>query len=693
MNLTHTIRDLMELKGSGDFQSPDGQFTTNVDQPDLAKKEKKPGKVMTNPDDQSGAKYQMEEVELDEAKWRENPDAYSSELDDEGNEYKKSKGDVGRDLLKKDKLGYTRPGNANVVSKGARTGKATQSHINQLKSNIKHSLTSHGKANLPEESTEYHTHGYLAAEVEPGSNDKNEVNQLHKSVAEIVNQHGGKIHDIDPVRNGGVTMHVSGPKTMHSQIKKVTDDYEHIGANHEIDLKEGPVSNGSQLDQYLTSLGWNPETISFSKKQHYAQSDAFKHWIQTHFRESVEESAPRKVISDKLKQILDRTKPSGPSSQSPEWHEARKKRLQSKPELKESDEVSHLISAREIIGRAKGDEGNNQEYLDFLKHLRDKFGKEYSTKIHQSASKFTEEVELEEGIKVGDDVAAQVNSASTVFGKVHRVGQTGVHILVRGQKEPEFYPHKSVYPSSEYEKRNPNPYEKPQKNLKEELDEAKSSYTIYHPTYSSAVQHAHEHLKKKGLEISDDDWFRHVNSGPKKPGEGQTNRLDIPLHKDGVETKKHAHIQVYNRGNDVKNAYELNLYHESVNEDKYQDAQAATQTTGMEVENSNSNLARKREMSKSARLIKSLYKHHKMKMTEDIYDHEKEDKSVKGFKKPKIDRNDGTGESFEDDKTEAKITISGGKTETNKPRDTIEVDPVLKKRLSQQQTMNSKTDK
>ena len=88
--------------------------------------------------------------DLDEAKWRENPDAYSSELDDEGNEYKKSKGDVGRDLLKKDKLGYTRPGNANVVSKGARTGKATQSHINQLKGNIKHSLANHGKANLPE---------------------------------------------------------------------------------------------------------------------------------------------------------------------------------------------------------------------------------------------------------------------------------------------------------------------------------------------------------------------------------------------------------------------------------------------------------------------------------------------------------------------------------------------------------------
>ena len=98
----------------------------------------------------------------------------------------------------------------------------------------------------------------------------------------------------------------------------------------------------------------------------------------------------------------------------------------------------------------------------------------------------------------------------------------------------------------------------------EDLEEAKSDYTIYHPTYSSAVQHARAKLQDKGLEIHDDDWFREVNSGPRKPSPGDTNSLHIPLHKDGKETKKHAHIQVYNRGDDVKNAYELNMYHEEV---------------------------------------------------------------------------------------------------------------------------------
>lgn len=96
----------------------------------------------------------------------------------------------------------------------------------------------------------------------------------------------------------------------------------------------------------------------------------------------------------------------------------------------------------------------------------------------------------------------------------------------------------------------------------EELDEAKGSYDLYHPTYSAAVQHAHAHLQKKGLEIHPDDWHHHISAGPKKPAEGQTNSLNIPLHKDGKPTKKHAHIQVYNRGNEHRHAYELNMYHD-----------------------------------------------------------------------------------------------------------------------------------
>lgn len=479
--------------------------------------------------------------------------------------------------------------------------------------------------------------------------------------------------------------------------------------------------------------------------------------------------------------------------------------------------------SKEIVDRYLKSMGYDPKHIDrdkrmaFTKTIRfqqyaQRMGEEVESNLSNKTLKVLEcNDNLQETLKVGDDVAAQVNSASTVFGKVHRVGQTGVHIIVRGQKEPEFYPHKSVYPSSEYEKRNPNPYEKPQKNLKEAIDkdyrykvhrrggsgsqewshhegdtydsldaakrivdnmkkgatfgtqhkitrvprtklagpkgrlpeakednkdsyvvkeeaeldeglgnlknigdlvkqshdkirasiqskvgmtqdqindagakkikdkwknigneivksrlgEAKSSYTIYHPTYSAAVQHAHEHLKKKGLEISDDNWFHHVNSGPKKPGEGQTNRLDIPLHKDGKETKKQVHIQVHNRGNDIKNAYELNMYHEAMEfpQGDFDAKGTSTKVVG------------EKKMSKSAQLIKSIYK----PVKEELYDHEKDDKDGTTYgKKPKM--NVSKEETpHADDKTQAAAVLSGGTTLTGQPRDTVEIDPLLKK--------------
>jgi hypothetical protein len=64
---------------------------------------------------------------------------------------------------------------------------------------------------------------------------------------------------------------------------------------------------------------------------------------------------------------------------------------------------------------------------------------------------------------------------------------------------------------------------------------------------------------------------------------------------------------------------------------------------------------RKQQM-KSARMIKSLYK---KKVKESLYDWEK------------------------DDKPNAKIVVKGGTTMTGQPRDTIEIEPVLKTRPNQ----------
>ena len=48
-----------------------------------------------------------------------------------------------------------------------------------------------------------------------------------------------------------------------------------------------------------------------------------------------------------------------------------------------------------------------------------------------------------------------------------------------------------------------------------------------------AIQAAKAYAEKKGYEINDDDSFRQIGMGPRKPSEGKTNKFSIELSKDG----------------------------------------------------------------------------------------------------------------------------------------------------------------
>lgn len=84
------------------------------------------------------------------------------------------------------------------------------------------------------------------------------------------------------------------------------------------------------------------------------------------------------------------------------------------------------------------------------------------------------------------------------------------------------------------------------------------------------------------------------------------------------------------------------------------------------------------EMSKSARIIKSIYK--KQGVTEETYDHEKEDKSVSSYgKKPKMAMTKKEA-SFGENVPTAAAVLKGGTTLTGQTRDTVEIDPTMRKR-------------
>jgi hypothetical protein len=94
------------------------------------------------------------------------------------------------------------------------------------------------------------------------------------------------------------------------------------------------------------------------------------------------------------------------------------------------------------------------------------------------------------------------------------------------------------------------------KVVKEDLNEA-SDYKVMHKSFTDAVNTAKEKAEKAGYTIDDDEWFRKVSSGPKKPGTDKTNRYTVELMtKKGGAAKKALHFQVYNTGG----AYELNAY-------------------------------------------------------------------------------------------------------------------------------------
>ena len=93
----------------------------------------------------------------------------------------------------------------------------------------------------------------------------------------------------------------------------------------------------------------------------------------------------------------------------------------------------------------------------------------------------------------------------------------------------------------------------------EEIEEKKSAtgYELYHKDFSSAMQHAYDHAKKKGFVIDPKEIDDKVATGPKKPSSGKVNRYSLKAGRKRVE------IQVTNLDN---KRYELNMYIEGKEE-------------------------------------------------------------------------------------------------------------------------------
>ena len=80
-----------------------------------------------------------------------------------------------------------------------------------------------------------------------------------------------------------------------------------------------------------------------------------------------------------------------------------------------------------------------------------------------------------------------------------------------------------------------------------------TGYTLFHRSFSDAMQHAYSFARvKMGMIVDPKEIDNKVATGPKKPGTGKTNSYSLKTNKGMLQ------IQVYNRGG--SKPFELNMY-------------------------------------------------------------------------------------------------------------------------------------
>jgi hypothetical protein len=194
--------------------------------------------------------------------------------------------------------------------------------------------------------------------------------------------------------------------------------------------------------------------------------------------------------------------------------------------------------------------------------------------------------------------------------------------------------------------------------------------------------------KSKPIRIAGPDMHRNVHKGQQNEevDKKDTVTMDIPLlirvlelAREDVKSDAELHrvveklIDIRNKGTLTMDDYDfVAKLKESIQlEDTYQDSYAATQTVGPEnYSQSTDDTSTRKEPSNRVKMIKKIYKESRV-FREDMYDREKEDKPVTTPR-----RKDAKVEQLPN----ASMVMTGGTTDTGKPRDNIEIDPLMKYR-------------
>jgi hypothetical protein len=424
------------------------------------------------------------------------------------------------------------------------------------------------------------------------------------------------------------------------------------------------------LDQYLMARGINPKFVSTQTKISHSKSSAFLKWKQDHVVESVDKKDTVTMDIPLLIRVLELAR-----------------------EDIKSDMDLHRVVEKLINIRDKGMlTMDDYDYIAKLKEdldLQGELTEEMIDELKKSTVKsWLSKQEVVPPKKPGMDrkahnqrIKSRSKSWDRALDRLTGYRATSEEVVDEAKKPKPTALEKWRKASDEREKKHNELEKKPgaverlekhlnkeessefMKDVKKKVAAAKSDrYTHYSktskdmPNTADTYAQMAQHQKKLSKEETELEEAKHY-----------PNRYRATYH--DPDTDKMTHVMDFNHKSleaAKKHAEGSRLQRKDGKEDKLHSVEQIKEES-----------VRKKEMSKSARMIKALYKR-KGVVKEDLYDHEKEDKPVTSYgKPPKMSTQDS--KKNVGDKAQAAAVLTGGKTLTGQTRDTLEIDPIMRK--------------
>ena len=478
------------------------------------------------------------------------------------------------------------------------------------------------------------------------------------------------------------------------------------------------LGESAGLDKYLLSRGINPKFVSKDTKVAHSKSNQFKQWARDHaMREDTVTPSP---TMDRLRQIKKKEREGKVihHQESTLGPRADKLLARSDSAFKAGDKETST-RAHKLFMRAKEKHLSNPDNAEKHRaHVMGGAGDYYKSK--KPGQYVGDSVELEGNIVSETNVCTECNedpcacSHGFVEGNLAEGLPQTLRKVVPGYAKREIDKKMDAgkFGKTDADKdANFQRYKKIQDKIKEQVvAEGSDSYTVANdpdkPGMHSyrEVGHAVQSGHSDAAKIYKNNKFLGTVGDVRKQGVAEAKEADYggdyqsAVHAVKTKAEKKpvdmkslaARMQAsYRRDNEKSKVKAIPAMKENM-----MDPSAPSQAPVDGANSSNDcepQPTKQPQISKAAKLIKSLKKTKVVK--EELYDHEKEDKSVKSNKKTTFQK---PGEdSVTKEQPQAAAVLSGGKTMTGTPRDVVEIDPMMKmrKQVPDGQKQNEKPQK